>query len=733
MLEVMHATTIPWLDAAVAKACAQVPPAWELDGAVAVDPWTGLASLPLEEAETAALRRGKGGIVPDAAKLSALGAPVTPGEADLLDWVPTHAEEAAAKGLGDWPSRLADHASRWCAAWSEGARRGWPTGAPGEGLWETWHRLARKEGLVLEGCAPWEEHVASMPKDPRSAIATAVARSGLAPAEAELWLSRLLGTLPGWASQLRRPSWEQGKDLDDGLLGLLAIRAASDVWLSPVAGLSVRQRTTEPLAARVAAWEALEERETRLRFGAVEPPPGPDAEPRLEAVFCIDVRSERLRRHLEARHPGVRTHGVAGFFGLDFRWQGASHAPALLRPRLLARGGEKARKASWKGLMSSPAAFSLVESFGLLAGAALAKDALFPARKPTSNHGPDLLCNAEGEPLPLAERVALATGLLKAAGLVEVRAAYVLLCGHGSRSANNPHDATLQCGACGGCSGEYSARLAAGLLQDPQVRSALAGQGIEVDEGVRFVPAVHDTLTDRIVLLDGTVLPGDEAGWIEAAGQAARQERAHALGIATEAEGLEARMERRGSDPAQLRPEWSLAGNAWFFVGRRERMRGRDLEGRSFLHDYDAEADPDGSALGGILGAPGVVTAWINLQYLASSLHAHEHGAGTKLLHSRVGMRGVVEGDGGDLRPGLPTESVLSAGGRSMHPPLRLSWVVEAPAVRIETALAQAPAAHALVRNGRVRLWSLDPQAAVLRLWKAGEWIEPMDSGKETA
>jgi uncharacterized protein YbcC (UPF0753/DUF2309 family) len=150
-----------------------------------------------------------------------------------------------------------------------------------------------------------------------------------------------------------------------------------------------------------------------------------------------------------------------------------------------------------------------------------------------------------------------------------------------------------------------------------------------------------------------------------------------------------------------------------------------DLAGRAFLHEYDHEADLDGRVLDLILTAPMVVASWINLQYLASTVDNEALGAGDKALHDRVGAIGVAVGNGGDLRSGLPLQSVQAADGRWRHEPLRLQVIVEARTERIDAVLDARPQVRELVENGWVRLFSLDPQGGATQRLVPGEGWEP--------
>ncbi|HEX7689382.1 MAG TPA: putative inorganic carbon transporter subunit DabA, partial [Burkholderiaceae bacterium] len=395
--------------------------------------------------------------------------------------------------------------------------------------------------------------------------------------------------------------------------------------------------------------------------------------------------------------------------------------------------------AAWDAWRQSPAsAFGFVEAWGAAALAKLAR-ASFPSTRATA--GPEregLQARAalrprfdlmEQEPQRAAE---LAHSVLRAMGLLQDFPALVLLVGHGSRTTNNPHAAGLACGACGGQSGELNARVLAALLNDREVRGRLAALGIAIPDATHFLAALHDTVTDDVDCFDVAEIPSSLEpptrrllAALRQAGERVRAERAESLGLQRLVDrpaALAQALRRRANDWSELRPEWGLAGNAAFIAAPRTRTRGLDLEGRAFLHDYDWRHDPDGSVLELVMTAPMVVAHWINFQYLASTTAPQRFGSGSKVLHNVVGGRiGVFEGNGGDLRIGLPWQSVHD-GTRLRHEPLRLAVFIEAPRAMIDAVLRQHAKVRLLVDNGWLHLLRLDAASAFVERYDRGLW-----------
>ena len=96
-------------------------------------------------------------------------------------------------------------------------------------------------------------------------------------------------------------------------------------------------------------------------------------------------------------------------------------------------------------------------------------------------------------------------------------------------------------------------------------------------------------------------------------------------------------------------------------------------------------------------------------------------GGGNKLIHNVVGGLGVVEGNGGPLRPGLPWQAVHD-GIAPAHEPLRLSVLIEAPREAISAVLERHPQVRALFDNGWLHLLALQDGRIVARYVPGGGW-----------
>ena len=697
-----------------------------------------------------------------------------------------------------WRQAITHQVSQTCGAYFDGHSADWQP-ERGEGLYAFWRAtLQHDHGIgLLMGLPHLGRAMGALPATAQDAERWALRRLGL---PTEVWadyLEAVLLTVNGWASWCAYLGWQAGLEgrEDPHLRELLALRLA---WGALLLDGTDRAATEPAFVAAKEAWshapEALDAAtdalvvdevwQTALEVGyqrtlaeRLAPADGARAAApavEVQAAFCIDVRSEPLRRAVETAWPAVQTLGFAGFFGLPIAYTPLAtpgrrpQLPGLLAPSVeatdaivpadatepaagaaLQRAASRARQARlawtdrWHATSRWPGtAFSFVEAAGLgylgqiaswlrpgTGGPARDDLAGLPARYRAASR-PRLVG------LDLEARVDLAAGVLHAMGLEGRLAPLVVLVGHGSQSANNAHAAALDCGACGGQTGEVNARSLAHLLNDPAVRQGLKARGTPVPEATVFVAALHHTTTDDLTGYDLDLLPAEarerwarvEAAFAQA-GDQVRRERAAGLGLDPRAAraDLETQVRRRANDGAQTRPEWGLAGNAAFVIAPRHRSRGATLDGRCFLHDYDADQDPDGRVLELLMTAPMLVTNWINWQYHASTCDPDRLGSGNKVLHNVVGGHlGVFEGNGGDLRIGLARQS-LHDGERWVHEPLRLTVVVDAPAAALEAVLAKHAVVRDLVANGWLHLWRFAP--AGFERYVDGGWATVFAAG----
>ena len=811
-------TTTGVLQRQIEAACARVPPLWPLKSFVAVNPFVGLSEMPFVDACTLLNRVTHGdlsmplsyyrqqrdsGRIQDidlcsAIELAQQTLPPTyatelahwsaealkaalqetesiPNRGQTSDAVFTVADAVDRLHGTSWACFVVDEISKWCSAYYDEGQASWRMPWREEPIFAAWKQAAlRDANPEMMGLNGFRAFVARLPEDAFTVIAEALDVLQIASADTTEFLHRELMSIAGWSGytqQQVRANRMDERD-DDSLHQLLAMRLVYDVALyrkyeapklrhyrAPASASeqtpNVRNFSHLPRFLWQLAAENAYQRQLLAQLGTTSPPPvAPSFRLSLQAVFCIDVRSERLRRALEAEDAGIATVGFAGFFGFPIEYvpfgqqEGLAQCPVLLKPafriRETLRGASADQETnalqrqsfshrlgySWNVFKTSAVScFSFVETAGLFSGFKLVKDSLglhqqvqrqdafIPSlHKKTSlnlSDGGEQAARAEG--LSLNEQIMVAGNALKNMGLTANFARLVLFCGHGSETTNNPYGASLDCGACGGHSGEANARVAALALNCPSVRAGLCKRGICIPEDTVFLAALHDTTTDDVHVFEADSVPlthREEVGrlllWLEAASHQVRLKRSLSLGYGDlAASEIDRKVRARSSDWAQTRPEWGLAGNAAFIAAPRSRTQELDLGGRAFLHDYDQDSDPDGSILSLIMTAPMVVASWINLQYFASTVDNALFGSGNKTLHNVVGTLGIWQGNSGDLQVGLPLQS-LHDGQTWRHEPLRLSVLIEASQDALNQVIAANSGVRELLDNGWLHLIAIE-------------------------
>ncbi len=651
----------------------------------------------------------------------------------------------------DWTSFVVDSVCEWAEGYFAHA-------GPGEGSpFAHWRAQALQDRTgALRGLAGFTAFVSELGDEPLVAAHRCLNVLGIADlslAGLERYFHCVLVHVRGWAGHARYRAWhaEGGLSATSDLTQLLCILLAYEAavlqglgdpemrrqWARRRASFVVQVRHDADLQVDLLLHDAYERSATRSLLRRLAPSRRtPTSAPcDVQAAFCIDVRSERFRRSLESADPtlAIDTIGVAGFFGAAIevvspdRNDGLPHCPALITPSCQASDASVPRNGWWAETLDTfkstgLASLGFVETLGLVHAVDLVRDALGLRPAPT------LHSRAELDGVSLESRVDLAEGVLRAMSLTRNFARLVLLCGHASSTRNNPYASGLDCGACGGHSGGPNARVVTAALNDPEIRARLEERGVSVPTETLFLAGVHETVTDVVEVLDMDEVPAShkrELGHLRkalgVAGDRCRLERLAKLGDGTPSAGKLADARRRSSDWSEVRPEWGLAGCASFIIAPRQRTRGMDLEGRAFLHSYAWRDDEGFAVLESLMTAPLVVGAWINLQYYASSVEP-ALGSGDKTLHNVVGDLGVVEGSCGDLRVGLPMQSVHD-GEEAMHEPVRLHAIIEAPRDAITTILRRNPDLCALFEGGWMHLFCMSDAGAIRHRYVGdGSW-----------
>ncbi len=680
----------------------------------------------------------------------------------------------------NWNDFMVDKISTWASAYHDDHQALWKTVDGSIDIYSAWKEEASVDlATEIMGIKNFRANLNDLSEDSLITSSFIIQKLGLAEETLEIYLHTLLLKMLGWSSYTAGMDWhnnlynKNSHHLSSFLTILLAweyclfdsMKAKGIVtsWNAYKTKLIQHEEIgsiDENLETRIILQDAYDfacERQLKAKFEKKTEDRTESERPKAQTVFCIDVRSEVYRRNLEQAYKQIETIGFAGFFGFPIKYipltheQGKNQCPVLIPSGPIVReafnDNEKAAaqrttkhqfSKTWKKYSAGAiTSFGFVSTMGLFHLPKLIGNS-FNLSRTVADPNIDGLSKfiAAGRKLdlssiPLTDKINMAAGALTAMGLKDKMAPFVLIIGHGSTSVNNAHSSGLDCGACGGHSGEINAMTAATVLNDHQVRKGLVFEkGITIPEDTHFIAGKHDTATDEIQLIGIADL--DEAARLEiikiedalkTASSETRKERALRFGIAPK--DADKRIFERSKDWAQVRPEWGLAGCNSFIIAPRHRTASINLEGKSFLHSYDWMSDDKFTVLETIMTAPMVVTSWINLQYYASTTDNVRLGSGNKTLHNVTGGIGVLEGSSGDLRIGLPLQSVHD-GKKYQHLPQRLNVIIEAPIEAITAILKKHESIRNLCDNSWITLLNLESNGKIgKRYLRNYKWEDP--------
>ncbi len=699
--------------------------------------------------------------------------PSQPKHKNVAGRIRTVAEFLGTSETQNWPAILIDEISKHCAAHFDEGQASWQSPWKDLPLYQAWRETAKHDwNLDVLGISNARSLIAKLPESPREAIPYLLQRLRVPQA---LWTPFLLCqafSILGWSAWAKYQDESAGTG-SENWLAVLSMRLAYDVSIAEAFHLSVQWDSYLDTHRRASVSDGSDSAELMARYllqsafevhtrdqvlhqiqqPKIDRPARRPERPQAQFVFCIDVRSERMRRQLEWQSLGIETYGFAGFFGMPLEYQqfdgepARNQLPVLLKPQISVVAGNRQSeeafpsrapsnrmtKRLWKKMWrlfqtSAASSFACIESTGLWGGWKLLTQN-WKASKLYRISSNDSSRQQWGPMLPVItpdwnaiHEIQLAENMLRNLGLSAPYARLVVLCGHECQTENNPLASGLECGACGGHSGEPNARFAAMLLNRPEVRQGLEARGYTIPQDTIFLAAVHNTTTDRISFYDTASVPESHREELQSlqrtvafASDQTRHERQE-----TEPGTKPMDLDRRARDWSEVRPEWGLAGNALMIVGPRELTQHIDLGSEAFLHSYNPHMDRDGSVLELIMTAPMIVANWINLQYYASSVDNNRLGSGDKTIHNVVGQFGILAGNSGDLKTGLPWQS-LHNGSDLQHLPRRLTVMIAASRTAIDRILQKHTQVANLATRGWLHLVALEDQQAY-RLDSHRQW-----------
>lgn len=668
---------------------------------------------------------------------------------------------------------------KWCCAYFDEGQSVIQIPGTDQGFYSVFKEMSIYDKMLHQGSKKNKQWLMQLPEHAEDAIDKCLDLLEIYGEEQLSFLKKSLAQLPGWSGYIKwRTEWQNTANASckhsNMLVDFIAIRLIITVLLNPRINLS-KGVVSSMKSHKLPVIDRIKKLEENYKSHLIRPllteartmNTLPQTSPDVQMVFCIDVRSEPFRRHLESLG-NYETLGFAGFFGLPIRLHDynsgkvTDSCPVLLKPRYdihdrphrwhscSEKQHEQGKKLindvsdmyqQLKYNFATP--FALVETLGFWCGLLMLSKTMRPTLtlsiinkwiekiRPKVSTIPIVDMNPadSSNGISPSDQALYAEAVLRIMGLTENFGKLVIFCGHGSSTQNNPYASGLDCGACGGNHGGGNAKTLATILNKRAIKDVLYERGICIPYDTQFLAAEHNTTTDDMLIFDDIVprlfhkeILNELKDNLKVAKAKNAASRTNYFGLSSRANPIE-ETDRRSQDWSEVRPEWGLARNAAFIIGPRRLTKALDLEGRCFLHSYDWVKDEQLTSLETILTAPMVVAEWINTQYLFSTLDNVTYGSGSKVTHNVTGKIGIMQGNSSDLMHGLPLQSVNSTDVTNYHQPQRLLTIIYAPRKNVSIIINRQEILKTLFFNAWVNLVVIEPtDNKAYQLQTTGEW-----------
>ena len=261
----------------------------------------------------------------------------------------------------DWNRFFLARISHWASSYFDNGQAKWSTARKNDGLYLSWKTDASIDRTTdIAGLKGFRSKVKELPENPLLAVELMLEKLGISSEEAPNYFHRLLIRCGGWAAYSARMDWESelyGGE-DGVLIELLAVLVCWEACLydclknpeldaqwrkaKGLLGTTIAdQCLNEQLAQKLILQEAFDISAQRRVISQInnQTPTKKEIEKSVtaQAIFCIDVRSEVYRRHLETANKGIETFGFAGFFAFAINYiaigneKGEAQCPVLLQ------------------------------------------------------------------------------------------------------------------------------------------------------------------------------------------------------------------------------------------------------------------------------------------------------------------------------------------------------------------------------------------------------------------